>query len=175
MGLSSRGSHLSYICFEVTGSWPVDSLHFDGIVGCLLQEVAELKGLHGVLAKRALEGQRSLGGGSQALEHQLVVEVTKNGVRQFHLGFALADHQGQVPNLELTRLIGLEHLSLWVNLDVFVLDGELRAIDFDLLVSWVLNDNAVRHTLTNWTRQVNRLNFRVVLHSDGKGIELIFT
>ena len=103
------------------------------------------------------------------------MEVTKNRVRQFHLSLALADHQGQVPNLELTRLIGLEHLSLRVNLDVFVLNGELRAIDFDLLVSRVLNDNAVGHTFTDWAGQVNRLNFRVVLNSDCKGVELILT
>jgi hypothetical protein len=103
------------------------------------------------------------------------VEVTKDGVRQLHLGFALADHQGQVPNLELTRLICLEHLSLRVNLDVLVLDGELRATDFDLLVGRVLNDNAVGHAFTDRARQVNRLHFRVVLHSDCKGVELILT
>ena len=62
-----------------------------------------------------------------------------------------------------------------MNLDVFVLDGELRATDFDLLVSWVLNDNAVSHTFTDRAGQVNRLNFRVVFNSDCKGVELILT
>lgn len=99
------------------------------------------------------------------------MEITQNWIGQLHVSFTLTYHQRQVSDLEFTRLISLEDLGLWVNLNVFILDGELGAVDLDFLISGVLNDDRMRDTLTNWAAQIDSFNFRVVFHSNGKVVE----
>lgn len=137
--------------------------------------MAELEGLHLVLAEGALEGERPLRRGSQATQDQLVVEVAEDGVLQAQVSLAVRNHQRQVADLEFSRLLRLQHLYLWVDLDILVLDLELTPVDLDLLSSRVLDDDGVRHPLANRTFKFNRNNLRVVLHRDLEGVENVLT
>ena len=103
------------------------------------------------------------------------MEVTEHGILQAHLSLTLRDHQRQVSDLELSGLTRLEDLSLRVDLNVLVLDGELRTVHFNFLVSWVLNNDLIRDALANWARQFNGFNLWVVLNSDLEGVEEVFT
>jgi hypothetical protein len=173
--LSGRSGHCSNVSLEVASTWSVNSLNLDSITGGLFEEVEELKGLHLVLTQSAFEGQRALRGWRQAFEHELVVEVTKDGVLQTHLSLALGDHQWQVSDLELSRLVGLEDLCLGMDLHILILDGELGAVYLNFLVCWVLNDHLVGDTLTNRACKFNCLHFWVVLHSHLESVEEVLT
>lgn len=70
---------------------------------------------------------------------------------QLHVSFLLADHKRQILNLELFSLVSLQSHYLRVDLNVFVLNRELISVDFDLLVSWILNNDILTDTLSNWT------------------------
>ena len=65
----------------------------------------------------------------------------------------------------------LEDLRLRVDLDVLVLDRELRSVHLDFLISWVLDDDLVGDTFANRTRQLDRLDLSVVLNCDLEGVE----
>ena len=94
------------------------------------------------------------------------MEVTEHGISQAHLSLTLGDHQWQVSDLELLRLMWLEDESLRVDLYILVLNGELGAVHFHFLVSWVLKDDLVGDALTNGARQLDVLHLRVVLNSN---------
>lgn len=99
------------------------------------------------------------------------MEVAKDGVPQAHIRFTLTDHQGQVANLELAGLVGLERLRLGMNLNVLVLDLELGAVHLDFLVRGVLDDDRLGNTLTDWASQLESFNFSVVFHGDLVSVE----
>lgn len=147
--LSCSCRHLSHVCLEVAGAWSIDAFDLHRVVRLLLEEVAELEGLHLVLAEGALEGKRPLRSWCQASQDQLVVEVAKDWVLQGQVSLTVRNHQRKVANLELARLLRLQNLDLGIDLDILVLDLELAAVDLDLLAGGVFDDDRVRSSLTD--------------------------
>ena len=103
------------------------------------------------------------------------MEIAEDGILQAHLSLALGDHQWQVSDLELSRLVGFENLILRVDLHVLILDGELGAVHLNLLICWVLNNHLIGDTFTNRARQLNGLYFWVVLNRHLESVEEILT
>lgn len=166
------GSYLRYLCFEVAYSLTINSLHLHSVVSLLLEEVVELEGLHLILAKRTLEGQRSLGGGSDTLQVELVLEFAEYWVLQReHALFLLRDHQWAVLYLELTSLGGLQHERLRCDVYVLVSDGELTLLDGHLFLSRVLNDDSVHNDLADRAYELDFLDILGVLNSDVEVVE----
>lgn len=62
-----------------------------------------------------------------------------------------------------------------MDLHVLVLDSELGTVHLNFLVRWVFDDHLVGNTLTNGTRQLDGLNFRVVLNSHLESVEEVLT
>lgn len=69
----------------------------------------------------------------------------------------------------------LEYKRLRMDLHVLVLNGELRAIHFNFLVSRILQDDRVGDTLTDGAREFNCLYLWILLNSHLECVEEILT
>jgi len=99
--------NLSNLRFEVANAaWLVEALDLDGIGGGFLEEVSEFEGLHQVVAEGAAERERSLRGGSESLELQLVLEVTQDWGLEHQVNFLLADDKGTIADFKATLGLG---------------------------------------------------------------------
>lgn len=62
-------------------------------------------------------------------------------------------------------------MSLRVDLDVLVLDGELSTVYFNFLVCWVFNDDLIGDALADWASQFNGLDLWIIIYSNLEGVE----
>ena len=69
----------------------------------------------------------------------------------------------------------LDNLGVWLQLAVFVLDLELRAIDHNFFIGGVFDDDRLSYTLADGAFKHDCLHFRIVLYSDLESVEQVLS
>lgn len=75
--------------------------------------------------------------------------------------------------MEFARIFTLDCNVFGENFNVFVSNGELALVNFDVLIGRILNNDRLTDTFANWTDQLESLHIFVVFDCDGKVIELV--
>lgn len=113
--------------------------------------------------------------GRNTLQEQLVVEVAEGGILEDKVTLRLTDHQGQVLDLELARILTLNRDVFWVDLHVLVANRELTLVNFDVLLRRILNYDRLADTFSNRTHQLECFHVFVVFDGDRELVELVLT
>lgn len=137
--------------------------------------MCEFEDLHLILTEWALEGKWTLLSRCNTLECECVFEFTKHWILEGEIALRLRDDKWSKVDVELTRLMRLDHNLLRGDFEVVIDKCKLRFVNFNFLAGRVLNANWGRSAFTDWTDKLDLLGILGLFNGNVELVEDVFT